>query len=465
MCPNANAADTRILVVDDETAARTALVDLLRAEGYEVGSAADGFKALGRAEQRAPDILLTDLKMAGMDGLELIAKMREKYPDVSAIVMTAYGTVSSAVDAMRLGAEDYITKPIDLDALLLLLERVQNGRALRAENARLRHLINERDNDSQVQLGLVGRSPAFRELMQLVVQVADSDASVLISGECGTGKEVIASALHRHSPRRNRAFVALHCAALSEAVIESEMFGHEEGAFPGATARREGRIKQADGGTLFLDEVGDIPAAAQVRLLRFLQEHRFERVGGTETLTSDVRVIAATHRDLAAEVASGRFREDLYYRLNVITLRTPTLRQRREDIPLLASHFLTRYAAKNHKTVLGFRDRTLQILVNSEWPGNVRQLENCIERAVVLCPGREIEPRHLPPDILRPAHTGDELPPVPGASLAEMERYMILRTLEHVGGSTSKASEILGISPRKIQYRMSEYRREQQQQT
>ncbi|MEE9384056.1 MAG: sigma-54 dependent transcriptional regulator [Nannocystaceae bacterium] len=453
-------AETRVLVVDDESAARTALVDLLRSEGYEVLSAPDGYKALGRARAQPPDILLTDLKMPGMDGIELIAKMTAQTPSLSSIVMTAYGTVSTAVGAMREGAEDYITKPIDFDELLVLIERVRDARALRAENVRLRNALVADDLDPARRLGLVGRAPAFREVLELIRQVADSEASVLVQGESGTGKEVIARALHQLSPRRDRPFVALHCAALSEGVLESELFGHEKGAFTGASGRREGRFKQADGGTLFLDEVGDVPAAAQVRLLRFLQERQFERVGGNETIEVDVRIVAATHRDLMAEVGAGRFREDLYYRLNVITVRAPSLRERADDIPLLLSHFLTLYAAKNHKTILGFRDRTLQALIRYGWPGNVRQLENCVERAVVLCQGREIEPRHLPPEVFKAVSGKDEVPVVPGASLAEMERYMILRTLEHVGGSTNKASEILGISPRKIQYRMSEYRTE-----
>ncbi|MBX7077775.1 MAG: sigma-54 dependent transcriptional regulator [Nannocystaceae bacterium] len=447
-----------ILVVDDEPAARSALVELLREEGFTVRSAADGFKALGQLDEWVPDLVVTDVKMPGMDGIELMKKIRERFEGTGVIVMTAYGSVEHAVSAMQLGADDYLTKPVHFPELLVVVRRVLASYDLRRENMRLKSaLVGEGISPG---LDWIGQSKQSRELLGLVRQVADSEASVLILGESGTGKELVARALHAWSRRKNGPFVPVHCAALNEGVLESELFGHEKGAFTGATGKREGRFLKADGGTLLLDEVGDIPLSVQVKLLRFLQERQFEPVGSDSPISVDVRVIASTHRDLQREVREGRFREDLFYRLNVITLRTPPLAQRREDIPALAMHFLERYASKSRKIIRGFSDRALRVLLSADWPGNVRQLENCIERAVVLCQGHEVEPRHLPRDIMVHARTGDETPPIPGSSMAEIEKFAILKTLEHVRGSTSKAAEILGISPRKIQYRLAEYRGE-----
>lgn len=447
---------TRILVVDDESAARSALTELLREEGYQVRSAGDGYKALGQLEDWTPELVITDVKMPGMDGIELMRKIREKYEATGIVVMTAFGSVENAVEAMHQGADDYLTKPVHFPELLIVVRRVLNHYELRRENVRLRHALSEPAKDEELEW--IGQSKASRELMGLVRQVSDSDASVLISGESGTGKETVARALHEWGSRKDGPFVSLHCAALSESVLEAELFGHEEGAFAGAHGQRDGRIAKAAGGTLFLDEVADIPPAVQVKLLRFLQERKFERIGGDETQSVDVRIVSATNRDLHAEVQSGRFREDLFYRLNVISLRLPTLRQRREDIPALAMHFLNRYARKNRKNIRGFSDRTLRVLMNFDWPGNIRQLENVVERAVVMCQGIEVEPKHLPRDLMGSARGGDDMPKIPGTSMAELEKFAILKTLEHVRGSTSKAAEILGISPRKIQYRLAEYR-------
>jgi DNA-binding NtrC family response regulator len=296
----------------------------------------------------------------------------------------------------------------------------------------------------------------MEQVLQLASQVGPSKASVLITGESGTGKELIAEAVHAASPRAKAPFVRLHCAALSESLLESELFGHERGAFTGAVARREGRFKQADGGTLLLDEIGEIPPAVQVKLLRFLQEKTFERVGGNETLKVDVRVLAATNRDLAAEIKKGAFREDLFYRLNVVSLEIPPLRARRGDIPALASFFLRRFGADNGRTIDTFAEDALSALLEYDWPGNVRELENVIERAVVLCDGPRIERKHLPPALV-PAHERGGPPPIPGSTIAELERYAILQTLEACGGSTSKAATVLGVSPRKIQYKLHEY--------
>ncbi len=440
MAPIEN-SEIKILVVDDETAARSALSELLRDEGYVVHTAGDGFKALGQLDEWAPDIVVTDVQMPGMSGIELMEKVRERRPGTGVVVMTAFGSVENAVAAMQAGADDYLTKPVHFPELLLILERMLESTALRQENERLRDALGGGDAN---EVGWVGSSKPARELMSLVKQVSSSDASVLVLGECGTGKELVARAVHRWSTRREGPFVAVPCAAMSAQMLETELFGDKDG--------RKGRFAEAAGGTLLLDDINELSLPAQVRLLGLLQEQ--QAPGGD----LDVRVIAATGVDLHREVLVGRFREDLFYRLNVITLRVPTLRERREDIPLLASHFLKRHAAKNHKYIRGFSDRALGVLLGFDWPGNVRQLEAAIERAVVLCQSREIEPKDLPRELMQPQRASDEVPRIPGATMAELERYAILKTLEHVGGSTRRAAEILGISTRKIQYRLNEYR-------
>jgi DNA-binding NtrC family response regulator len=445
----------RILIVDDEANARSALAELLRDEGYSVETAADGFKALPKLADFGPDVLLTDLKMPGMDGIELMGKARDLDPECQVVLMTAHGAVATAVAAMRAGAADYLSKPLDLGELSVVIERVVERRRLRAETGRLRERLASRRKITN----MVGSSPAIQGVFETVLQIAPSKATVLITGESGTGKELVAEAIHEHSQRSKGPFVKLHCAALAESLLESELFGHERGAFTGAAARRDGRFSQADGGTLFLDEIGEISASTQVKLLRFLQEHTFERVGGNQTLKVDVRVVAATNRDLAARVREGKFREDLFYRLNVITVDMPALRARSGDIPLLAAYFLQRYARENGKEINGFDDAALARMNAYAWPGNVRELENAIERAVVMCRGTAIRTGDLSPGI-RGAEAGkdaSDAPAVPGATLADIERHAILKTLEHTGGATAQAAEILGISPRKIQYKLREY--------
>ncbi|CAN5871345.1 sigma 54-interacting transcriptional regulator [soil metagenome] len=442
----------RILVVDDEVNARTALAELLRDEGFEVETAADAFKALGKHESFNPHVVVTDLKMPGMDGIELVKKIRGGEDPAAVIVMTAFGAVSSAVDAMRAGASDYLTKPINFDELLVVVDKVLEQQSLRREARQLRARVRDRVAPNNI----VGNSPPMQRVFEIVDQVAPSRATVLISGESGTGKELVANALHQHSPRAKGPFIKLHCAALAESLLESELFGHEKGSFTGAAARKDGRFSLADGGTLFLDEIGEISPSIQVKLLRFLQEHEFERVGGTQTIRVDVRVIAATNKNLVEEVARGRFREDLFYRLNVVALETPPLRDRRSDVPTLARFFLDRYAKENEKTIEGFAPDTMDLLVSYNWPGNVRELENAIERAVVLTTGTLIEVRSLPPNV-RPVVTPTGMPLVPGATLGSIERYAILETLKSTGGSTSRAAEILGISVRTIQYRLHQY--------
>jgi len=445
----------RVLVVDDEANARTALAELLRDEGYDVEMAADAFKALGKVESFSPHLVLTDLKMPGMDGLELLDKLRASEHECAVVVMTAFGAVDSAIEAMRLGAIDYLTKPLNFDELLIVVERALEQNRLRAEAGQLRARLAERDGIG----GIVGSSEPLRRVFEMIRQVAPTRASVLLTGESGTGKELVAKALHEHSTRSSGPFVRVHCAALAETLLESELFGHERGSFTGAVARRDGRFQVADGGTLFLDEIGEISQAVQVKLLRFLQEREFERVGGTQTIKVDVRVIAATNRDLTAEVEAGRFREDLYYRLNVVNIEMPALRDRRSDVPLLAQHFLNRYSDENGKAIDGFTAEALDALSSYDWPGNVRELENTVERAVVLCRGDRLDADALPQQIRGTSpQTASSAPQMPGSTMADIERHAILTTLESVGGSTSKAAEILGISVRKIQYKLQEYR-------
>ncbi len=442
----------RILVVDDEVNARTALAQLLQEEGFEVETAADAFKALGKYEGFSPHVVITDLKMPGMDGIELVKKIRASDDPAGIVVITAFGEVTSAVAAMRAGAADYLTKPLNFEELLVVLDRVFEGQELAREMRQLRTRVRDRVAPHN----MIGDSPPMQRIFEVIDQVAHSKASVLITGESGTGKELVANAIHQRSGRAGGPFVKLHCAALAETLLESELFGHERGSFTGAVARKDGRFLLADGGTLFLDEIGEISSALQVKLLRFLQEHEFERVGGTQTIRVDVRIIAATNRNLQDEIAKGRFREDLYYRLNVVSLEMPPLRDRRTDIPALVKFFLERYAAENAKAFEGCTSQAIDILTHYDWPGNVRELENAIERAVVLGPGPLLEPKHLPPKI-QPAPNPGGVPQIPGATMAELERYAILETLKATAGSTSRAAEMLGISTRTIQYRLHEY--------
>jgi DNA-binding NtrC family response regulator len=451
--PSVDSNKGRILIVDDEANARTALAELLDDAGYSVSTAADGRTALLQMEQVDPDVVLTDLKMPGMDGLSLIERGRPMSPHTTFIVMTAFGTIDTAVKAIKLGAESYLTKPLELDAVLAIVGRALERTQLSREAAQLRQRVDDR-----FQFGnILGEHPSMQRLMKNIAQVARSRATVLIHGETGTGKELIAAAIHQNSKRKDKPFIRLNCASLSETLLESELFGHERGSFTGAMARREGRFKQADGGTLFLDEVSEIPPGVQIKLLRFLQEREFERVGGNETLKVDVRVVAATNRNLSHRVDEGRFREDLYYRLKVVQLDVPPLRVRRSDIPLLAHTFLREYAAENERPIQGLTEEALQHLMIYPWPGNVRELENAIERAVVMCDGDLIDRDDLPTSAHGDLQNGSVMALIPGITMSELERIAILRTLDAVDGSTARAAEILGISQRKIQYRVKEW--------
>jgi two-component system NtrC family response regulator len=449
----------RIVVIDDEVNAAAALETLLQEDGYEVHRAHDGQAGLGLVETCDPDLILTDLRMPGMDGLELLARIKHTRPDTMVILMTAYGTVKTAVKAMKLGAEDYLPKPIEVDELEVVLEKALEKRRLLEETRNLRERLEQKYHFDN----LVGESPEMLAVFKTIKQVAPSSSSVLLLGESGTGKELFAQALHQNSPRKNKPFVKVACAALPETLLESELFGHEKGAFTGALYSRAGRFEVADGGTLFLDEIGDISPTVQVKLLRFLEEREFERVGGNRTFKVDVRIVVATHRDLARKVEEGSFREDLYYRLNVIEIHIPPLRQRTGDIPLLAHHFLRKFSSANGKEIEGISDDALGLLLQHAWPGNVRQLENAMERAVVLSNEPVLTPVHFPTLRRAPVPPSESAEighvAIPGSTLADIEREAILRTLEALGGSTSRAAAMLDVSARKIQYKLKDYRR------
>ncbi len=449
----------RILVIDDEVNAATALESLLRDDGYEVEKAHEGRGGLLLLDRMQPDVVLSDVRMPGMDGVELLAKIKTLRPETMVVLMTAYGTVKTAVKAMKLGAEDFLSKPIDVEELEVVLQKTIEKKRLLEET----HMLRERLQHKYRLENLVGESPEMLSVFKTIRQVAQSSSSVLLLGESGTGKELFAQALHQNSPRRSKPFIRVACASLPETLLESELFGHEKGSFTGALYTRAGRFEAADGGTLFLDEIGDISPTVQVKLLRFLEEREFERVGGNKTFKVDVRIVVATHRDLKKKIEDGSFREDLYYRLNVIEINIPALRQRAGDIPLLVQHFLRKFAEANQKSIKGISDPALAMILGHAWPGNVRELENAMERAVVLADEEVLQPAHFP--TLRvlgtvstsEASSGSSGISIPGSTLAHIEREAILRTLESVGGSTSRAADLLQISARKIQYKLKEY--------
>ena len=445
----------RVLLVDDEENARSALRTLLTDEGYVVSEAADGEQALAVIRDTAPAVVLADVRMPRMDGLTLLRKAKDEGSDATFVILTAFANVESAVEAMRAGAENYLVKPVSFEALRVSIHKALEKRQLARDAANLRERVRERFRVGK----LIGDAPELQAVLEVVRKAAPTHATVLILGESGTGKELIAQALHEESPRHDKPFVKVSCAALTETLLESELFGHERGSFTGAVGRKEGRFELADGGTIFLDEIGDISLPTQVKLLRALQQREFERVGGTETIKVDVRVIAATNRDLAAEVKAGHFREELYYRLNVVTVTLPPLRRRKGDIPALVTHFLQKASEAYGKEIRSLGPGVLNALLAHDWPGNVRELENAVERAVVLAKDRELTLDDLPP-FLAGAHLQPPSPStvVPGATLEQMERDAIVRTLALAGGSTRKAAEMLGISVRKVQYRLKEYR-------
>jgi two-component system response regulator HydG len=436
-----------LLVVDDDRANLESVARIFQHEGWNPLTASEGAAALELLRRPEVAVLLTDLMMPGMDGQELLATARALRPDVEVVLMTAYGTVEAAVRAMKDGAYDFLTKPLKRHVLVKTVEKALERHALKAENQELKARLA----DLGAQRSLVGQSPAFRSFLDTLKQAAPSTATVLLLGESGTGKELAARALHELSGRAAGPFVAVNCGAFPETLLEAELFGVEKGAFTGGTARRPGRFERANGGTLSLDEVGEMPVGAQVKLLRALQESEIERLGGTQTVKVDVRLVAATSKDLGREVGEGRFREDLYYRLNVVEIRLPPLSWRREDISLLADHFLRRFAAKNGKSVRGFSPEALAALEDYAWPGNVRELEHAVERAVVLARGEVLDVGDLPDTVRKGPRgaAGHVVIPI-GTPLEEVERRVLQETLRHTGGVKSMAARLLGIAARTI---------------
>ncbi|WP_027191445.1 sigma-54-dependent transcriptional regulator [Fundidesulfovibrio putealis] len=446
-----------LLVVDDDPGHRTMLRTVLKDWGYGVEEAENGEKAVELVRGTPFDLILMDVRMAGMSGIDALKEIKVYNPAIPVLIMTAYSNVETAIEALKSGAYDYLIKPLDLDVLRLASERALEHSLLKSENIFLRERLGS-SIDTQ---GMIGNSQAIFQVMETVAMIAPSEATVLITGESGTGKELVAKAIHANSPRRNGPFIAVNCAALTESLLESELFGHERGAFTGADKRREGRFLLADKGTIFLDEIGETSAAMQSKLLRVVQERTFERVGGVSTLHVDVRVLAATNRDLQAEVETGRFRADLYYRLNVVTLRLPALRERVEDIPLLAGHFLERMAHKNRKTVKGFTPSAMDCLRKYSWPGNVRELENAIERAVVLLVGDYVCERELPPHLACNTPTvspsSEQAQSLAGISLEEVEKTAISDTLQACDGNKSETARQLGISRKTLHAKLHRY--------
>jgi two-component system response regulator HydG len=450
------ANNNTVLVVDDDPAHRTMLRTLLAGWGYRIKEADDGAGAIAMVHEQAFDLILMDIRMIKVSGLEALVEIKAFNPAIPIIIMTAYSSVESAVEALKNGAYDYLTKPLDFDELRLIMERAMEHTQLLEENRQLRETLGAHFDTQNI----IGRSPTMMRLMETVAQVAPAEATVLITGESGTGKEMIAGAIHFNSPRKHGPFVKINCAAITETLLESELFGHEKGAFTGAYKKKEGRFRQAHGGTLFLDEVSEMSLAMQVKLLRVLQDREITRVGGEEVIKVDVRIIAATNKDLLKEIDAGRFRDDLYYRLNVVAIDMPPLRERSEDIPLLAQHFLEQFSGTNRKQIKGFTPQAMDRLLRHEWPGNVRELMNAVERAVVLARKDYLGEEEFPL-IPREDKPEGEVPLGGAASeglpLDEVEKATILRMLEHTNGNKSEAARRLGITRRTLHKKLKAY--------
>ena len=446
----------RVLIVEDDPAARVGLEQLVKSWGFIADSATDGEDALEKVTSFRPSIVISDLVMPRMDGLTLLRSLQSQGADVTTLLLTAQGTVETAVEAMKEGAYDYLTKPVDIQRLKILLDKIVERQETLREVKALRRQLREHGTFGP----MIGNSPEMRKIYQVIEQAAPTSASVLITGESGTGKELVAQTIHQLSPRASFPFVAINCAAIPETLLESEIFGHEKGAFTGAADRRQGCFELADRGTLFLDEIGEMTPTTQVKLLRVLQERKFRRLGGRNEQSVDVRVIAATNIDPADAVQKGKLREDLYYRLNVFAMSLPPLRDRRQDLPLLVQAFLNEFNQRNQKSIASVDQQVMRILEQYNWPGNVRELRNVIERATILAPGPFIEARHLPPMMSDepPVHQQPLVALSPGTTVEEAERRLIMMTLAHTRDNKTRAAEILGISLKTLHNKLNKLR-------
>ncbi|MDZ7331352.1 MAG: sigma-54 dependent transcriptional regulator [candidate division KSB1 bacterium] len=450
-------SEHKILIIDDEPAQVQVLAGFLKKKGFDIEKAHAGLEGLKILEKKPIDLIITDFKMPDIDGIEVLKRAKAINPEVDVIMMTAFGSIESATEAMRAGAIDYLTKPVDLDQLEILIHKALEHQQLVSENRLLREQLAAKFKFDQI----ISASEAMEEALNLAGRAAPSKATVLITGESGTGKELIAKAIHYASPRKDQPFVAVNCAALAENLLESELFGHEKGAFTGADRQRKGRFELANHGTLFIDEVGEIPLTTQVKLLRVLQEQTFERVGGTETIKVDVRIVAATNRDLEELIEEGRFREDLFYRLNVVRINVPPLRKRKSDIPLLVDYFLKKYSAENNKKVMGISKEAMDLLMKYDYPGNVRELENIIEQSVVLCRTDIIMVRDLPMTVRGMRPESKKVDPFGEGTFIErveaFEKALIAQAMEQAQGVQTQAARILGITERHLRYKLQKY--------
>ncbi|MFQ6041915.1 MAG: sigma-54-dependent transcriptional regulator [Candidatus Poribacteria bacterium] len=445
----------KILIVDDDEAHRLMLKANLSKEGYQLSEAGDGLSAVQAVREGFFDLILMDIRMPKLSGIEALKEIKAISPSIPVLLITAFAELQTAIEAVKLGAEDYIQKPIDAAKLKVTIANLLELNALKQENELLKERLGRIFSPSEI----IGKSPKMQELYRNIAMIAPTDATVLIQGESGTGKELIADLIHENSTRANAPLIKVNCTALPDTLLESELFGYERGAFTGAYQRKQGRFELADGGSIFLDEIGDMNPSVQAKLLRVLQEQQFERLGGTKTITVDVRIIAATNKDLEVEVREENFRDDLFYRLNVVPITVPPLRKRKNDIPLLAEHFLKYYAEKNHRPVKGLLPRALDLLMRYDWPGNVRELENAMERAVIIARTEQLTPADLPlsiqalADDLQTPETGV----MPGRTIKEVERDLIIKTLEQTGGNRTRSAKILGITRKTLQNKLKEY--------
>jgi len=446
---------TKILIVDDDPSLRKMLNAVLTDDGYAVSEAGDGSSAVSAVKDEFFDLILMDVRMAEMSGIDALKQIKTLSPGIPVIIMTAYASVDTAREALKSGAYDYLTKPLDIDELNVILHRALRHHRLEQENRFLKQRLSDRFDFRHI----IGNSLSMRKLFDVLAQVAPTEATVLLTGESGTGKELIANAIHQNSPRNEHPMIKVNCAALPETLLESELFGHEKGAYTGAVNRSRGRFQLAHRSTLFLDEISEMAPATQAKILRALQEKEVEPLGGDSTIVIDVRIIAATNKNLEQEVEQGRFRKDLYYRLNVVRIEIPPLRKRTEDIPLLADFFLKQYVEKNRKLVKGFTPRALDVIMRHDWPGNVRELENLVERAVIMARGEWITPDEFPPVLAEKARDIAEPPDegLSGRTLKAAEKEIILRTLEDEGGNRTQTAKTLGISRRTLQLKLKEY--------